>query len=111
MTRTNEQLGVLMEEKKEKGCAAASDQLMSERWNVTSCLKGLFGQRVEWNQDMQAKIAERQELSLKENFEVVSLAPQTDCRANRRCASATEFERDRRSGLAPRHEQNLPEKM
>ena len=41
---------------------------------------------------------------MKENFEVVSLAPQTDCRANRRCASASEFERDRQSGFAPPHE-------
>ena len=35
---------------------------------------------------------------MRDNFEVVSLAPQTDCRANRRCASASEFERDRLSG-------------
>ena len=32
---------------------------------------------------------------MKEDFEVVILAPQMDCRANRRCANASGFERDR----------------
>ena len=58
---------------------------------------GLLDQREELNQEIQTKIAERQELTQKENLEVVSLEPQTDCRANRRCASSSEFERDRQS--------------
>ena len=40
----------------------------------------------------------RRGMILKENVEAESLAPQTDCRANHRCASVSEFERDRRSG-------------
>ena len=60
------------------------------------------------NHEIQAK---RQELILKDKFEVVSLAPQPDCRANRRCGSASEFEKDRRSGLAPPQEQILMENL
>ena len=44
----------------EEGYAAALDQLMSERRNVTGHTKGLFDQRDELNQENQAKIAERQ---------------------------------------------------
>ena len=40
VTRSNEQVGVLTEEK--QGYAAAFDQLMSERWNVTGYTKGPF---------------------------------------------------------------------
>ena len=98
-------MGVLMEEK--KGYAASFDQSMSERRNVTGFIKGVFDQRYESSQEAQAKIAERQEHILKDNFEVVSLAPQTACRTNRRCASASECEGDRQSGFAPAHEQIL----
>ena len=105
VTRINEQMGVLMEEK--KGDAAACDQLMCERRNVTVCLKGFLGQRDELHQEIQSKIAERQKLILKEKLEVVSLARHRDCRVNRLCASASEFARDRQSGLAPPLEQNL----
>ena len=66
------QMGVLMEEK--KGHATAFDHMMSERRNVPGHTKGLFGQRDELNQNVQVKIAERQE--------VIS----------------SEFERDRQSG-------------
>ena len=47
----NEQMGVLMEEK--KGHATAFDHL-----NVTGYLKGFFDQRDELYQQVQAKIAE-----------------------------------------------------
>ena len=46
-------------------------------------------------QEIEAKMAGRLEwmhdLILKENVEVVILAPQTDRRASRRCASASDF--------------------
>ena len=67
--------------------AAAVDHMMPERQNVTDYINSLFNQRKELQQEVQAKIAEWQELILKDNFDVVSLAPQTDCRANRPCAS------------------------
>uniref|UniRef100_A0A7S1AJB0 Uncharacterized protein n=1 Tax=Noctiluca scintillans TaxID=2966 RepID=A0A7S1AJB0_NOCSC len=60
LTKINEQMGLLKEEK--KGYSAAFGQLISERQNVTGDMKGLFDQRDELNQEIQAKIAERQEL-------------------------------------------------
>ena len=84
---------------------------MSERRNVQGYIKGLLDQRDELNQEIQAKIAERQELVLKEKLEVVSLAPQTDLRANRGCARVSEFERDRLRGLAPPNEQILMDNL
>ena len=103
LPKINEQMVVLMEEK--KGDAAAFDQLMSERRNVTGDIKGLCDQRDVLNQEIQAQTAVRPELILKEHFEVMSLAPQTDCRASRRCANASQFQRDLQSGLAPTYEQ------
>ena len=52
---------------------------MSESRNVTGFIKGLVGQRDELNQEIQAKIVQRQGLILKDTFEVVSFVPQTDC--------------------------------
>ena len=40
VTKINEQIGVLMEEK--NGYAAGFDHLMSERQNVIGCTKGLL---------------------------------------------------------------------
>ena len=61
-TNINEQMGALMKEK--KGYAAAFDQLMSEKRNVTGCTNWTFlGQRGEMKHEIQAKIAERQELT------------------------------------------------
>ena len=51
--------------------------LLSERRNVAGPYQGSFDQRDVLKQQIQAKIAERQELILKENIAVVSLAPQT----------------------------------
>ena len=48
-----------------KGLCAAFDQFMSECRKVTGHIKGLFGQHDELSQEIQAKIAERQELILK----------------------------------------------
>ena len=53
-------------------------------------LKAYLDERDELNLLIQAKIADRQELILKEHFEVVSLAPQTNRRANCSCATASE---------------------
>ena len=77
LTKINQQLGVLMEE---KGNAAAVHQLMSECRNVTGDGKRLCDQRDELSQEVQVKIAVLLELILK---------------VYRRCASASEFERDR----------------
>lgn len=60
LTKINEQMGLLKEKK--KGYSAAFGQLISECQNVTGDMKGLFDQRDELNQEIQAKIAERQEL-------------------------------------------------
>ena len=67
--KNHEQLALL---KGEEECYSdAFDQLLYECRNVTSDIKGLLGQRDELNQPIQAKTAEREELSLKDNFEVV----------------------------------------
>ena len=60
MTDINEQMGVLMEDKKSH--SVAFNQLVSERRNATGYIKGLCDQRDEQNQKMQARIAERREL-------------------------------------------------
>jgi uncharacterized coiled-coil DUF342 family protein len=60
LTKINEQMALLKEEK--KGYSASFSQLISERQNVTGDMKGLFDQRDELNQEIQLKIQERQEL-------------------------------------------------
>ena len=72
------------EEKVKKGYLAAYGQFISERQNVVNVLKGHCDQRDELNQEIQARIADRQELIL------ASLAIQTDGRACRRYASFSE---------------------
>ena len=61
LTQFDEQIGLLREEK--KGYSAVFDHLMSERRNVVGCIQGPFDQRDEVNQESQAKIAARQELT------------------------------------------------
>ena len=72
----NEQMGVVMEEKKD--FAAAFHHLTSERRNVTGYIKGLVDQPDELNQEIQAKTAGPVLQSLKETFEVVRLVPQQE---------------------------------
>ena len=76
-----------------KGYASAFDQLMSGRQKDMVHSKGLCVQIDGSNQEIQARTAERQQLILKENLEVLSVVPQTDCRANRRRASFSDFDR------------------
>ena len=63
VTKINEQIGVLMEE---KGYSAAFDQVLSESRNVTGSFKELCDQRDERNQEIQTRIAEQQEFELSE---------------------------------------------
>ena len=79
LTKLNEQMGLLMEEK--MGYAAAFG--IDERRNVTGYIKELCVQRDELNQEIQAKLAVLHEQILK---------------VYRRCASASEFGQDLRSG-------------
>ena len=59
-TKINEQLALLKEE--ETGFFVAFAQLLRERRNVTGDIKGLFAHRVELNQKVHARTAERQVL-------------------------------------------------
>ena len=62
LTNVSEQSGFL--EKDKKGHSDAFAQLLSEHQNVSDDGKGLLDPRVEMNQEIQAKVAERQELFL-----------------------------------------------
>ena len=84
LTKINEQKVLQQEEKGKKCCPAAFGQLISGRQDVVNVLKGHGDQHHELNQEIQARIADRQELIL------TSLALQTDGRACRRCASFSE---------------------
>ena len=57
--------------------------MLSDHQNVTNDGNRLLDQIYELNQEI--------ELILKDNLEVVRLTSQTDCRANRRCPSASDF--------------------
>ena len=62
LTNVSEQ-GVFLEKDK-KGQSGAFAQLLSEHQNVSDDVQGLLDPRVQMNQEIQAKIAERQELFL-----------------------------------------------
>ena len=66
VTKINEQIGVLMQEK--QGYATALGQWMSDHGNVTDHIKGLRDQRYEVNQEIRAKAAGPMLQSLKETY-------------------------------------------
>ena len=53
----------VLETKNKKGYSDAFAQLLSERQSVLDDIKGFLDQRVELNQEKQAKVAERHELT------------------------------------------------
>ena len=53
----------VLETKKKKGYSGAFAQLLSGRQSVLDDIKGFLDQRVELNQEIQAKVAERHELT------------------------------------------------